>query len=75
MEVTVHKAKTQLSALLKRAEKGEEVIIRRGTYGPGFCLSMLPEDRPKRILESKPEWKHKIKYRDEDIWESEWEEE
>jgi len=75
MEVTVHKAKTQLSALLKSAESGEEVIIRRGTYGPGFRLSLLPDEQPKRVMESKPEWKKAISYQDEDIWESEWEEE
>ena len=30
MDVTVQEAKTQLSALLRRVEAGEEVIIRRG---------------------------------------------
>lgn len=75
MEVTVHKAKTNLSSLLKKAEEGEEVIIRRGSYGKGFLLTVIPEDKPKRTLEPKPEWSGKVSYSDEDIWESEWEEE
>jgi hypothetical protein len=62
-----------LSSLLKRAEEGEEVIIRRGTYGKGFLLTILPDQYPKRSLEPKPEWKGKISYSDEEIWESEWE--
>ncbi|MDA3873025.1 MAG: type II toxin-antitoxin system prevent-host-death family antitoxin [Kiritimatiellae bacterium] len=74
MEVTVHKAKTQLSALLKLAECGEEVVIRRGKYGTGFRLTPLRENEPRRVMESSPEWKDAVFYSDEAIWESEWEE-
>jgi hypothetical protein len=34
METTVLKAKNNLSDLLRRAERGEEIIIRRGPRGP-----------------------------------------
>lgn len=69
----MHKAKSQLSALLKQVERGEEVIIRRGTYGPRFRLISVPEKEPERVMESKPEWKEGISYTDEALWESEWE--
>lgn len=73
MEITIHKAKSQLSALLKRAEQGEDVVIRRGRYGKGFRILPLREQEPRRVTESRMDWKENIHYQDEDIWESEWE--
>jgi prevent-host-death family protein len=45
--VTVHKAKTTLSELLKRAEAGEEIIIARGSV-PVARLVPLHAAAPKR---------------------------
>lgn len=45
--VTVHTAKTTLSALLKRAEAGEEIIIARGNV-PVARLVPLHAAAPKR---------------------------
>lgn len=74
MDFTVFKAKSNLSSLLRRAERGEAVYIRRGRNGPRFRI--LPEsDRPRRTLEADPSWKGKVEYKDEAIWESEWREE
>lgn len=74
METTVLKAKSNLSALLRRAEAGEDVYIRRGRNGRRFRI--VPErDTAKRNLEASPEWKGKVAYEDEAIWESEWSEE
>lgn len=73
MDVTVLKAKNNLSALLRRAEAGEPVFIRRGRKGPRFRI--VPEgDAAKRRLEPSPEWKGMVAYENEDIWESEWQE-
>lgn len=74
MEMTVHKAKTQLSSLLKKAENGEEVIIRRGIYGQAFRIVPIMEPAT-RCLEPLAEWPGETVYTDEDIWASEWEEE
>lgn len=71
MDVTVLKAKSSLSALLRRAEAGEPIFIRRGRNGPRFRI--VPErDVPRRSLEANPQWKGKVVYEDEAIWESEW---
>lgn len=73
MDVTVLKAKSNLSALLRRAEAGEPVFIRRGRKGPRFRI--VPEGDPSaRKLEANPQWKGKVVYEDEAIWESEWRE-
>lgn len=73
MDITVLKAKSSLSSLLRRAEAGEPVFIRRGRKGPRFRI--VPErDTPKREMEANPRWKGKIVYEDEAIWESEWRE-
>jgi prevent-host-death family protein len=45
--VTVHAAKTTLSKLLQRAEKGEEIIIARGST-PVAKLVALDNVEPKR---------------------------
>ena len=44
---SIHAAKTQLSRLVKRAEKGEEVIIARGSK-PVARLTRLRSTRPAR---------------------------
>ena len=45
--VTIHKAKTELSKLIERAERGEEVIIARGRT-PVVRLVPLAAEQPKR---------------------------
>lgn len=73
MDITVLKAKSNLSSLLRRAEAGEPVFIRRGRKGPRFQI--VPErDAPSRNLEASPRWQGKVFYQDEAIWESEWRE-
>jgi hypothetical protein len=70
MEVTVLKAKNQLSELMRRAERGEEIIIRRGLNGKAFRLALEePVEKPRR-LEPHRGWKKAIAYRDEDLFES-----
>lgn len=44
---SIHAAKTQLSRLIERAEKGEEVIIARGST-PVARLTRLRPTRPAR---------------------------
>jgi antitoxin (DNA-binding transcriptional repressor) of toxin-antitoxin stability system len=44
---SIHAAKTQLSRLVQQAEKGEEVVIARGST-PVVRLTRLKPDRPKR---------------------------
>jgi len=48
MSYTVHQAKTNLSRLLKEAEKGTEVIITRGKK-PVAKLVAIPNASKKRI--------------------------
>lgn len=75
METTVLKAKNHLSELMRRAERGEEVIIRRGPDGKAFRLAPVePVEKPRK-LDPHPVWKKAIAYRDEDLFESEWREE
>jgi prevent-host-death family protein len=45
--VTIHKAKTELSKLIERAEKGEEVVIARGKT-PVVRLVPYRPQQPKR---------------------------
>jgi prevent-host-death family protein len=47
MTVTVHDAKTNLSKLLQRVEKGEEVVIARGKT-PVARLVSIKAQPPKR---------------------------
>ena len=75
METTVLKAKNQLSELLRRAERGEEIIIRRGPKGKAFRLSPVEPRENLRSLEPDPAWKDAIVYRDEDLFASEWRDE
>ena len=45
--ITIHKAKTELSKLIERAERGEEVIIARGRTPVARLVRYDPE-QPKR---------------------------
>ena len=74
METTVLKAKNNLSELLRRAERGEEILIRRGVRGSLFKIVPVPAQKG-RSLEPNPEWVEAIRFRDEDIWASEWKDE
>jgi antitoxin (DNA-binding transcriptional repressor) of toxin-antitoxin stability system len=44
---TVHQAKTNLSKLIELAEKGEEVVIARGTK-PAVRVTAIEPHKPKR---------------------------
>jgi antitoxin (DNA-binding transcriptional repressor) of toxin-antitoxin stability system len=57
--ITIHKAKTQLSRLIEKACRGEEIIIARGKQ-PVVKLVALPKAKKgKRIPGA---WKGKISY-------------
>jgi antitoxin (DNA-binding transcriptional repressor) of toxin-antitoxin stability system len=57
--ITIHKAKTQLSRLIEKACRGEEIIIARGKQ-PVVKLVALPQaPKGKRIPGV---WKGKISY-------------
>lgn len=57
--ITIHKAKTQLSRLIAKACRGEEIIIARGKQ-PVVKLVALPvEPKGKRTPGA---WKGKISY-------------
>jgi prevent-host-death family protein len=75
VETTVLKAKNRLSELMRRAERGEEVIIRRGPNGKAFRLAPVEPFETPRTLDPNPRWQKAIAYRDEDLFESEWQEE
>lgn len=73
METTVHKAKTHFSELLKRAEAGEDVVIRRGRGTNAQAFRIVPvHTQAQREITPKPEWAGAISYTDESIWKSEW---
>lgn len=55
--VTIHKAKTELSKLLKRVEAGEEIIIARGDR-PVAKLS--PAEPPAKKPRTPGAWKGKF---------------
>ena len=74
METTVLKAKNNLSLLLRKAEEGEEVVIRRGVRGTSFRIVRV-EEPVRRTLAPDPRWKDRIAFKDEGVWESEWKEE
>jgi len=57
--VTIHKAKTNLSRLIAKACQGEEIIISRGSK-PVARLVAIPEE--KTILRKPGAWKGKISY-------------
>ena len=68
------KAKNNLSQLLRMAENGEDVFIRRGTHGTRFRIVRV-EAAEKRNLSPDPRWKNRIVFKEQDIWESEWKDE
>ncbi len=45
---TVHEAETQLSKLMERAERGEEVIVARGDKPAMRIAPVAPANKPKR---------------------------
>lgn len=55
--VTVHKAKTELSKLLARVEKGEEIVIARGSQ-PVAKLVPILKRRP--VSEAYGVWKGRV---------------
>lgn len=55
---TVHQAKTNLSKLLRKAARGEEVIIARGKKPVAKLVSL--ENEPKKRVPG--QWKGKISY-------------
>ena len=48
-QVTVQHAKTHLSKLIAAAERGEEVVIARGSK-PAVRLVALVEEKPNRVF-------------------------
>ncbi len=64
--VTVQEAKTQLSALLRAVEAGEQIEIRRGQ----MPVAMLVKSQPKRsILDVAGMWAGKVEVPDDSVWE------
>jgi len=57
--ITIHKAKTQLSRLIEKACRGEEIIIARGKQ-PVVKLVALPAAQKKKRTPGA--WKGKISY-------------
>ncbi|MBI2719866.1 MAG: type II toxin-antitoxin system Phd/YefM family antitoxin [Rhizobiales bacterium] len=55
--VTIHKAKTELSKLLKRVEAGEEIIIARGDKQ---IAKLTPAEQPARKPRVPGAWKGKF---------------
>lgn len=47
--INVHAAKSQLSRLLERAERGEEIVIGRAGKPVARLVRYIP-DRPKRVF-------------------------
>lgn len=74
METTVLKAKNNLSQLLAQAERGEEVLIRRGRRGTLFRLAPV-KTAVTRTLKPRAVWAGKIRYTDAELLDSEWREE
>jgi prevent-host-death family protein len=55
--VTIHKAKTELSKLLKRVEAGEEIMIARGNK---TIARIVPETTPVKKERVPGAWKGKF---------------
>jgi prevent-host-death family protein len=56
--ITIHKAKTQLSRLIEKACRGEEIVIARGKEPVVRLVAIAPKNRKR-----KPgAWKGKISY-------------
>ena len=56
--ITIHKAKTQLSRLIEKVCRGEEIIIARGKKPVAKLVALEPESG-KRIPGA---WKGKVSY-------------
>ena len=46
--ITIHKAKTELSRLIERACRGEEIVIARGKKPVVRLVAVVEEKRPAR---------------------------
>lgn len=57
--ITIHKAKTQLSRLIEKACRGEEIVIARGKQPVVKLVALHPEAKGKRTPGA---WKGKISY-------------
>jgi antitoxin (DNA-binding transcriptional repressor) of toxin-antitoxin stability system len=57
--ITIHKAKTQLSRLIERACRGEEIVIARGKTPVAKLVALSAAQKTKR---SPGLWKGKISY-------------
>ena len=55
--VTIHKAKTELSTLIARVEKGEEIIISRGDKP---VAKLVPVSQPPKKARVPGSWKGKF---------------
>ncbi|MBV5274056.1 MAG: type II toxin-antitoxin system Phd/YefM family antitoxin [Lamprocystis purpurea] len=51
--INIHEAKTQLSALIARAEAGEEIIIARANKPVARLVAVAPPPRRRRLGEAK----------------------
>jgi len=47
-EVTIHEAKTQFSELVKRAQRGEEIIVTSGRARKPVIKLVAIEEQPKK---------------------------
>lgn len=47
--VTVTEAKTQLSRLIERAQRGEEIVIRRGRHPVAKLVGYSPPATPRQL--------------------------
>jgi antitoxin (DNA-binding transcriptional repressor) of toxin-antitoxin stability system len=57
--ITIHKAKTQLSRLIEKACRGEEIIIARGKQPVVKLVALTVAQKKKRTPGA---WKGKISY-------------
>jgi antitoxin (DNA-binding transcriptional repressor) of toxin-antitoxin stability system len=57
--ITTHKAKTQLSRLIERACRGEEIVIARGKQPVVRLVALPAEKKGDRVPGA---WKGKISY-------------
>jgi prevent-host-death family protein len=55
--VSVHKAKTELSRLLKRVAEGEEVVIAKAGKPVAKLIDIRPPARRKRLGLDRSDWK------------------
>lgn len=76
MKVHVHEAKTKLSELIARAQKGEEIIIARGDVPVARIVPIAGPIAPKResgtlkgLLKVPPEFFDPLPDDELDLWE------